>query len=99
MICAIIIVWLAVVVADIVTTIIGVSRGLREAMPWLRRILGEDDFLFGMIMSFLGAIVILAIVRLGEWHPWAGHALGAFAIVWRGTVVYKNFKLLKGEEN
>jgi hypothetical protein len=97
MIYVIVIVWLAVVVADIVTTAIGVSRGLREATPWLKRILGEDDVaLFGMTMSFLGTIVILAIVGLGEWRPWAGYALGGFAIGWRGRVVINNIRLIRG---
>ena len=99
MITVLIVVFTVIVVADIFTTIIGVSKGLREAMPWLRRILGEDDIaLFVMIMSFLGAIVILAIVGLGEWRPWAGCSLGIAAIVWRGEIVINNIRLIRGKK-
>jgi hypothetical protein len=99
MIEVIVIVWLAVVVADIVTTAIGVSRGLREATPWLRWLLDEDDpFLFVMLMGFMGIVVSGSIVGSYRWHPWAGYAFGAFAIVWRGRIVINNIRLIRGKK-
>jgi hypothetical protein len=99
MIDGMVIAWLAVVAADIITTAIGVNRGLREATPWLRRLLGEDDLvIFVMGMMLIGIFVSVAIFGLYGWHPWAGYALGVFAIAWRGVVVYRNFKILKGEK-
>ncbi len=99
MIDGMVIAWLAVVAADIITTAIGVGRGLREATPWISRLLGEDDLvLFVMSMMLIGIFVSLAISGLYRWKPWAGYALGAFAIVWRGRVVINNIRLIRGRK-
>jgi hypothetical protein len=96
MISVLVIVWAVVVALDIVSTLIGVNRGLREATPWLRKILGEDDYcLFGMRMLLLGIVVCWSIVGLYHWQPWAGYLLGLAAIAWRGVVVYMNFRLIR----
>lgn len=96
MIDGMVIAWLAVVAADIITTAVGVGGGLREATPWLRWLLGEDDLgLFVMGMMLIGIFVSLAIFDLCRWSTWAGYALGAFAIVWRGRVVINNIRLIR----
>ena len=97
MISLLVIVWVVVVMGDIITTLIGVSRGLREAMPWLRRLLGEDDgYAFFMTMVLLGLVGGGAILGLYHWHPWSGYALAVGAIAWRGRIVYRNIVLIRG---
>jgi hypothetical protein len=95
MISILVIVWAVVVALDAASTGEGLGRGLREAnrlLRWLMGKMGESGLWVGAMV--LGAVVVGCIVGLYEWHPWAGYLFGAAAIVWRGVVVYKNFRLI-----
>ena len=99
MISVLVIVWAAVVGMDAATTREGLDRRLREANPvlrWLMDKMGEAGLWVGA-MAF-GAVVAACLVGLYEWHPWAGYLFGAAAIAWRGVVVYKNFRLIRGRK-
>jgi hypothetical protein len=99
MISVLVLIWAVVVGLDAATTREGLDRWLKEANPilrWLMDKMGEAGLWVGA-MAF-GAVIVACIVGLYEWHPWAGYALGAFAIVWRGRVVINNIRLIRGRK-
>ncbi len=99
MISVLVIVWAVVVALDGATTSEGIERGLFEAnrvIRWLMDRMGEDGLWVGMMV--FGAIVIICMMGLYGWQPWAGYLLATAAIAWRGVVVYRNFRILKGEK-
>jgi NADH:ubiquinone oxidoreductase subunit 6 (subunit J) len=99
MISVLVIVWAVAVVLDMVTTMLGFERGFREknrVLRWVWDKMGEG----GMWLAFmvLGAIVVICIMGLYDWRPWAGCLFGVAAIAWRGVVIYKNFRLIRGKK-
>ncbi len=97
MIYVIIWLWAAVVVADTVTTLVGVGQGRVEGNRFMRATmrLGGPE-LFIVVMSALGTLFAWCVLELYQVVPWAGGALGGFAIGYRGAVVVRNIGLIVG---
>jgi len=97
MISVLVIVWSVVVALDGATTSDGIERWLFEAnrvIRWLMDRMGEGGLWVGLMV--FGAVVAGCMVGLYDWRPWAGYLFGGAAIAWRGVVVYKNLRLIRG---
>jgi hypothetical protein len=99
MISVLVLMWAVAVALDAAWTSEGLERGLKEENPvlrWLMDKMGEAGLWVGEMV--FGAVVVACVVGLYAWHPWAGYLFAMAAIAWRGVVVYKNFRLIRGKK-
>ena len=84
---------IALNIADIVTTVIGLKRGATEGNPVARKLLGPVPALPAMIGLKLAllAVLTLLLVYYPSWWP-----VGAAFCLYSAYVVWNNVRVIRG---